>query len=67
MGCFACFDGGNKKQPRSERFVGVNNNQPQRKEGFVGGGNNKKQQRKEAERLASEEARAKAAQAAQKR
>ncbi|KAJ0086146.1 uncharacterized protein LOC116139906 [Pistacia vera] len=37
MGCFACFDGGNK------------------------------QQRKEQERLASEEARAKAAEAAQKR
>ncbi|KAF3944636.1 hypothetical protein ACB098_10G155600 [Castanea mollissima] len=67
MGCFACFDGANKKQPRSEGFVGVNNNQQQRKEGFAGGGSNKKQQRKEAERLASEEARAKAAQAAQKR
>ena len=65
MGCFACFDGGNKKQRRSEGFVGVNNNQQPRKLGFVGGGN--KQQRKEAERLASEEARAKAAQAAQKR
>lgn len=37
MGCFACFDGGNK------------------------------QQRKEQERLASTEARAKAAEAAQKR
>lgn len=67
MGCFSCFDRGNKKQPRSEGLVGVNNNQQQRKEGFAGGGSNKKQQRKEAERLASEEARAKAAQAAQKR
>lgn len=67
MGCFSCFDGGNKKQPRSEGLVGVINNQQQRKEGFAGGGSNKKQQRKEAERLASEEARAKAAQAAQKR